>query len=256
MLLCDGCDNGYHTFCCSPPIEEIPEGDWFCIKCKPVETKNKKTDMEAKPSSKPVAIKNIAIDVATKALSNLVATKNKTTDLETKPSSKSVATKNKAIDLETKPSPKLVATKNKITDLEKKASSKPVTPQIKIVPVAISSRVKSQDTSKESVPSDILSFEELNKLEFVIAASSIPSPVKPKEHIISKITAPSVVATCSRNVSLPATNSKNISQPTHTTDPVPPQKKTEVFVTKTSSKAVPVAISSRKISQDSSSLEC
>merc|ERR1719319_1608884 len=151
MLLCDGCDNGYHTFCCSPPIEEIPEGDWFCIKCKPVETKNKKTDMETKPSSK------------------LVATKNKITDLEMKPSPKPVATKKKTTELATKPSSILVETKSRIADVAKKASSKPVTPQIKIVPVAISSRVKSQDTSKESVPSDILSFEELNKLEFVIA---------------------------------------------------------------------------------------
>lgn len=33
MLLCDGCDNGYHTFCCTPPIEEVPEGDWFCCNC-------------------------------------------------------------------------------------------------------------------------------------------------------------------------------------------------------------------------------
>ena len=33
MLLCDGCDAGWHTFCCTPVIEEVPEGDWFCVKC-------------------------------------------------------------------------------------------------------------------------------------------------------------------------------------------------------------------------------
>jgi hypothetical protein len=32
MLLCDGCDAGYHTYCTTPQIEEVPEGDWFCIK--------------------------------------------------------------------------------------------------------------------------------------------------------------------------------------------------------------------------------
>ena len=34
MLLCDGCDKGYHTYCIEPPIEEVPEGDWFCPKCQ------------------------------------------------------------------------------------------------------------------------------------------------------------------------------------------------------------------------------
>ena len=33
MLLCDGCDAGYHTYCSEPPIEDVPEGDWFCPKC-------------------------------------------------------------------------------------------------------------------------------------------------------------------------------------------------------------------------------
>lgn len=33
MMLCDGCDDAYHTTCCSPPIQELVEGDWFCGKC-------------------------------------------------------------------------------------------------------------------------------------------------------------------------------------------------------------------------------
>lgn len=43
MLLCDGCDASYHTFCLLPPLQEIPKGDWRCPKCiveensKPVE---------------------------------------------------------------------------------------------------------------------------------------------------------------------------------------------------------------------------
>ena len=28
LLLCDGCDKGYHTYCFKPPITKIPEGDW------------------------------------------------------------------------------------------------------------------------------------------------------------------------------------------------------------------------------------
>ncbi|XP_043483616.1 lysine-specific demethylase lid isoform X3 [Leptopilina heterotoma] len=33
MLLCDGCDDSYHTFCLLPPLTEIPKGDWRCPKC-------------------------------------------------------------------------------------------------------------------------------------------------------------------------------------------------------------------------------
>lgn len=43
MLLCDGCDDSYHTFCLMPPLTDIPKGDWRCPRCvveevnKPVE---------------------------------------------------------------------------------------------------------------------------------------------------------------------------------------------------------------------------
>ena len=33
MLLCDRCDSGYHTTCLSPPLAEIPEGEWECATC-------------------------------------------------------------------------------------------------------------------------------------------------------------------------------------------------------------------------------
>ena len=36
MLLCDGCDHGYHMYCLRPPLADIPEGDWFCYDCHPV----------------------------------------------------------------------------------------------------------------------------------------------------------------------------------------------------------------------------
>lgn len=34
LLLCDGCDKGYHTYCFKPPMEDIPDGDWFCYECR------------------------------------------------------------------------------------------------------------------------------------------------------------------------------------------------------------------------------
>lgn len=33
MLLCDGCDGGYHLFCLEPPLKAVPEGDWYCEAC-------------------------------------------------------------------------------------------------------------------------------------------------------------------------------------------------------------------------------
>lgn len=33
MLLCDGCDKGYHMGCLDPPLTEIPEGSWYCDNC-------------------------------------------------------------------------------------------------------------------------------------------------------------------------------------------------------------------------------
>lgn len=33
MLLCDGCDDAFHTYCLIPPLADIPKGDWRCPKC-------------------------------------------------------------------------------------------------------------------------------------------------------------------------------------------------------------------------------
>uniref|UniRef100_A0A8C4QEE2 [histone H3]-trimethyl-L-lysine(4) demethylase n=1 Tax=Eptatretus burgeri TaxID=7764 RepID=A0A8C4QEE2_EPTBU len=44
LLLCDGCDDSFHTFCLIPPLHDVPRGDWRCPKCvaeecsKPQET--------------------------------------------------------------------------------------------------------------------------------------------------------------------------------------------------------------------------
>lgn len=34
ILLCDMCDEGYHTSCCVPPLMIVPDGDWFCPVCE------------------------------------------------------------------------------------------------------------------------------------------------------------------------------------------------------------------------------
>ncbi|XP_013066570.2 lysine-specific demethylase 5A-like isoform X1 [Biomphalaria glabrata] len=33
MLLCDGCDDAFHTYCLVPPLAEVPKGDWRCPTC-------------------------------------------------------------------------------------------------------------------------------------------------------------------------------------------------------------------------------
>lgn len=33
MLLCDGCQRGWHTYCLRPPLEEVPQGSWKCPRC-------------------------------------------------------------------------------------------------------------------------------------------------------------------------------------------------------------------------------
>lgn len=44
MLLCDGCNRGYHSTCLKPAIEVIPKGDWYCYDCRPEEPPPKPRD--------------------------------------------------------------------------------------------------------------------------------------------------------------------------------------------------------------------
>ncbi|NXT62779.1 PHRF1 protein, partial [Chaetops frenatus] len=36
LLLCDGCDAGYHMECLNPPLTEVPVDEWFCPACAPM----------------------------------------------------------------------------------------------------------------------------------------------------------------------------------------------------------------------------
>nr|XP_010905320.1 PHD finger protein EHD3 isoform X2 [Elaeis guineensis] len=33
IVLCDGCDEAYHTYCMKPPRTSIPKGQWYCVPC-------------------------------------------------------------------------------------------------------------------------------------------------------------------------------------------------------------------------------
>ncbi|XP_040050456.1 lysine-specific demethylase 5C isoform X1 [Gasterosteus aculeatus] len=39
LLLCDGCDDNYHTYCLLPPLTDPPKGNWRCPKCVAAECK-------------------------------------------------------------------------------------------------------------------------------------------------------------------------------------------------------------------------
>ncbi|RQX73108.1 PHD-finger domain-containing protein [Toxoplasma gondii CAST] len=38
LLLCDGCEDGYHLYCLTPRFYAVPEGPWYCRQCCEVST--------------------------------------------------------------------------------------------------------------------------------------------------------------------------------------------------------------------------
>jgi len=47
-ILCDKCDSEYHIFCLSPPLSEVPEGEWTCPACIDDEKKKKAAEARKK----------------------------------------------------------------------------------------------------------------------------------------------------------------------------------------------------------------
>uniref|UniRef100_A0A914C339 Uncharacterized protein n=1 Tax=Acrobeloides nanus TaxID=290746 RepID=A0A914C339_9BILA len=41
LLCCDSCPSSYHAYCMNPPLDEIPEGEWYCPRCTIPEPKNR-----------------------------------------------------------------------------------------------------------------------------------------------------------------------------------------------------------------------
>ena len=33
IILCDGCDKAYHLECATPVLDEVPQGEWYCVSC-------------------------------------------------------------------------------------------------------------------------------------------------------------------------------------------------------------------------------
>ena len=47
LLLCEGCDAAFHTFCLNPPLNRVPSGQWFCTRCRQQAIKDAKIDRAA-----------------------------------------------------------------------------------------------------------------------------------------------------------------------------------------------------------------
>ena len=56
LLLCDGCDKGYHTYCFRPPMDNIPDGDWFCYECRNKATGQRNCIVCGKPGNKSISV--------------------------------------------------------------------------------------------------------------------------------------------------------------------------------------------------------
>lgn len=39
IVLCDSCDEAYHTYCMKPPRTSVPKGQWYCLKCNVAKAK-------------------------------------------------------------------------------------------------------------------------------------------------------------------------------------------------------------------------
>lgn len=48
LLLCDGCDHGYHFWCHTPPLSGVPKDDWYCFNCVSAGITKKRSRVMAK----------------------------------------------------------------------------------------------------------------------------------------------------------------------------------------------------------------
>ncbi|XP_062224259.1 histone-lysine N-methyltransferase ATXR6-like [Phragmites australis] len=54
LMLCDGCDRGFHIFCLRPILPRVPAGDWFCPSCHSASSKSAPAPSTKKPKQFPL----------------------------------------------------------------------------------------------------------------------------------------------------------------------------------------------------------
>lgn len=63
LLCCDGCERAYHFSCVSPPIREVPTGDWYCAHC----TAMLATSVSVRPSAENAHCNEVVVLVGDEA---------------------------------------------------------------------------------------------------------------------------------------------------------------------------------------------
>ncbi|KAI4825354.1 hypothetical protein KUCAC02_021039 [Chaenocephalus aceratus] len=69
LLLCDGCDSGYHMECLTPPLDSVPVEEWFCPECEATNRRSRVSaeelrDTESLPSTARPAISRFQFGAA------------------------------------------------------------------------------------------------------------------------------------------------------------------------------------------------
>jgi len=59
LVLCDKCDKGYHLYCLPEPLENVPQGTWYCEKCVQPVMSVHTLSLEAKGKKQPKAKKKL-----------------------------------------------------------------------------------------------------------------------------------------------------------------------------------------------------
>ena len=55
MVLCDGCDAGYHLYCLKPKLSQVPRGRWFCPACE-IREDERRRSVEATAATKALRV--------------------------------------------------------------------------------------------------------------------------------------------------------------------------------------------------------
>lgn len=55
LMLCDGCDFGYHMECLDPPLETVPIEEWFCPECSAAAAASTQVEVRSRRITQPAA---------------------------------------------------------------------------------------------------------------------------------------------------------------------------------------------------------
>merc|ERR1712042_117577 len=118
LLLCDGCDAAFHLDCLENPLDQVPEGDWYCDSCLEFEIEETRDSISAsrttymtRATSSIESIDNNTSDILVANMLDAVFTQ---INIEPKTKSKDKKTKSKSKTKSKKKATRRKRTKNTI----------------------------------------------------------------------------------------------------------------------------------------------